>query len=128
MSEDQDSKIVKFSEGIDFNQNLFGLNGETTIKGDSEGGRTEVTLGGVCQAALLSSVGDKPDQTTILKQFNLAQKVGKPGKEGECGGVTVSSKDKTMILKQGEALVQAGAWSILLFARVYEALEGSTEE
>ena len=108
-------------EGIDFNQPLLGINDKPIEGEDGEDRR----LGNFCVNALLSSPqGDKADGVQKLKRWNLARKIqGKAGDDEPFAQVRLNSKQKKMILDIAEDV-----FSTLVYARLYEALEGTTKE
>ena len=114
-----DPKVVPLKDGIDFDQCVLDMTGEA-IK-DAEGEIT-VRLGSICVNALMGTYeGDKADGTTKLKRFNLAQKIG--DKDGVFPTVHLNSKQKRLVLDMAEQV-----YMTLLYARIHEALEGTTDD
>lgn len=122
-----ESKVVPLAPKTNGASVLMGLN-EAPIQTKGEEGEAKVMeLGDAIQVALLATIqGDRPDHQEILERFNLANKCSP--KKGRYPNVSLTSRQKQLIITQGEKLVHAGVWSVLVYARVYEALEGSTEE
>jgi hypothetical protein len=123
MSEQKDTKVVSMPEGIDFNQPLTDLKGRTIQETDSSGAPVILRIGDVCSQALNATVeGDKPDETQKRKRFNLSLKIIGKGDE-EYPTIRLNSKQKNLILE-----MTSKAYGTLVYGRVYQALEGTTEE
>jgi hypothetical protein len=120
MSEQKDTKfVVKMPDGINFNQPICDINGDPIISDDGE----VLQLGDVCINALLSSLqDDKSDGTQKLKRFNLAQKLKSSSVEDDYHTLRLNSKNKTMIMDMA-----AKAFGVLVYGRMHEALEGTTD-
>ncbi len=105
---------------IDFQQPILDLNDEE-IKADEKVQR----LGDFCINALMATPqDDKADGVVKLKRWNLARKIqGKAGDDEPYASMRLNSKQKKMILDTAEKV-----YATLVYARVYEALEGTTEE
>lgn len=118
MSEQE--KVLSIPEGIDFNQPILDINDQPAKSAEGE----VVCLGEVCCNALLATIqGDNADGTQKLKRFNLARKIKGSNEEEDFPVLRLNSSQKKMI----EDLV-AKVYPTLTYGRVYEALEGKTEE
>lgn len=154
MSEEKDTEIVPLPGGIDFNQPLPGTAGkpleEEYFEADDQARANElrelmqltgamsraeaeelmalkkkrpITLGSRCVNVLYGSPeGDKADGTVKLKRHNLARKIGER-EDGTYPAVELSKAQKTMIEAQAEK-----AYSTLVYAGIYFALEGDTKD
>jgi|TARA_Y100000034_G_scaffold82664_1_gene99027 hypothetical protein len=127
MTGDVDTEVAEMPDGtIDFDQPLLDMNdkpmkGGTAGDGDEE---EDLRLGNVCVNALMAMAqDDKADGVQKLKRFNLARKI-KGKDEDSFASVRLNSKQKKMVYDQVDQ-VFGGA---LIYARVYEALEGTTDE
>lgn len=111
------------AEGIDFNAVLLDLNGKPMRTSEDEDEAEDVRLGNVCINALMATLReDKADGVEKLKRFNLAQKI--KGTEDAFNAVRLNKKQKTMI----ESMADKAFNGSLMYARIYEALEGTTED
>ena len=112
-------------EGIDFNQVLFDLQGRAMQTAGEEEGQTEdMTLGVVCCQSLLATLrDDKSDGMEKLKRFNLARKIKGSSTDDDYATIRLNSKQKKMIEDQASQI-----FPTLVYARIYELLEGSTED
>ena len=108
---------------INFNSPILDINDEPVTLKDEEDQDIFLTLGDACVKALLASLReDKADGVQKLKRFNLARKIqGKAGEE-EWAVVSLTSKETTLVLDMSEKV-----WPTLTYARIYEAMEGSTQ-
>ena len=89
-----------------------------------DGSTAPMRIGEVCVNALMASVpDDKSDGVEKLKRYNLARKIKGSADEEAYPAVSLNSKQKTLVLSQSELI-----WSALIYSRIHEALEGSTEE
>jgi hypothetical protein len=113
----QQTKTVAL--GTDFNQPILDINDEPILDENAEA----VRLGDMCVNALMASFqDDSADGTQKLKRFNLARKIkGKTDEDYQ--SVQVNSKHKTMILE-----LAAKAYGTMVYGRIHEALEGTTED
>lgn len=108
------------SDIIDFNKPVLDIN-DKPLKGDED---KDLRLGDVCCNALMATLrDDKADGVQRLKRFNLARKI-KGEDEDDFAVVMLNSKQKKLILDMAEKAF-SGA---LIYARVYEALEGTTDD
>ena len=109
--------------GVDFNRPNCGMDDEE-IQSQNEDGLIEtLRLGDVCVNALMATLQDdsSADGTGKLKRFNLARKIkGKTDQDYQ--RVQINSKSKTMILDMA-----AKVYSTIIYGRIHEALEGTTE-
>ncbi len=118
MSEDKKVVPIKKAEEIDFNAPILDVNDK-----EVEGPDGTLRLGTVCATALMASMqDDKADGIQKLKRFNLARKIQGSVDDEDFPALALNSKQKTMI----EDMVLK-AYSTLIYARVYEALEGDTK-
>jgi hypothetical protein len=114
----EDPKVVPLKEGIDFNQQILDMNGDALKAAEDE----TIRLGSICVNALMGTYeGDKADGTVKLKRFNLAQKIG--DKDGVFPTLHLNSKQKRLVLDMAEQV-----YMTLLYARIHEALEGTTDD
>lgn len=110
--------------GIDFNQPLLDMNGDPIKQRTEDDSVEELTLGSSCVTALMITLqDDKSDGVQKLKRFNLAQKIKGKNVDDDYATVHLNSKQKKLITDQAER-----AYSTLIYARMYELLEGSTED
>ena len=109
--------------GVDFNRPICGMDDEE-IQSQNEDGLIEtLRLGDVCVNALMATLQDdsSADGTVKLKRFNLARKIkGKTDQDYQ--RVQINSKSKTMIFDMA-----AKVYSTIIYGRIHEALEGTTE-
>jgi hypothetical protein len=112
-----DAGVLAFPDGIDFEQAVLDMNGAPLIAAEDE----VLRLGSVCVNALMGTFeGDKADGNEKRERFNLAQKINPT--DGLFQVVKLSSKQKRMVLDMAEKM-----YLTLLYVRIYEALEGSTD-
>ena len=118
MSEQKNTQVVPMPKGIDFNLPILDISDEP-IK--NEGGEV-MSLGDMCVNALMAMLqDDNADGTQKLKRFNLARKIkGKADEDYQV--IQMNSKNKTMILE-----LAAKAFGTIIYGRLHEALEGTTE-
>ena len=93
------------------------------IQSTNEDGLIEtLRLGDVCINALMATLpDDNADGVQKLKRFNLAKKIkGKVGENYQL--IHINSKSKTLILDMA-----AKVYSSMIYGRMHEALEGTTE-
>ena len=117
----QQTKTVAL--GTDFNLPALDMN-DTEIQSEGEDGTTEtLRLGDVCVNALMATLQDasSADGTVKLKRFNLARKI-KGRIDEDYQSVQINSKNKTMILD-----LVSKVYSTMIYGRLHEALEGTTE-
>ena len=118
----EETKVEDQLNKINFDLPLLDLNDEPIPM--QSGNEDPTRLGEVCCTALMASMqDDKADGTQKLKRFNLARKI-QGGVDTDAFPVErLNSKQKKMILDQAEKV-----FSTLIYARIYEALEGTTED
>ena len=117
----QQTKTVAL--GTDFNLPVLDMN-DTEIQSEGEDGTTEILrLGDICVNALMATLQDdnSADGTVKLKRFNLARKI-KGRIDEDYQSVQINSKNKTMILDMAGKV-----YSTMIYGRLHEALEGTTE-
>jgi hypothetical protein len=116
----QQTKTVAL--GTDFNLPVLDIN-DVPIQSEGEDGTIEtLRLGDVCVNALMATLqDDNADGIQKLKRFNLARKL-KGRVDEDYQAVQVNSKQKTMILDMA-----AKVYSTMIYGRLHEALEGTTE-
>ena len=117
----QQTKTVAL--GTDFNQPVLDMN-DAEIQSEGEDGAVEtLRLGDVCVNALMATLQDdsSADGTVKLKRFNLARKI-KGRIDEDYQSVQINSKNKTMILD-----LVSKVYSTMIYGRLHEALEGTTE-
>jgi hypothetical protein len=117
----QQTKTVAL--GTDFNLPVLDMN-DAEIQSEGEDGTTEtLRLGDVCVNALMATLQDdnSADGTVKLKRFNLARKI-KGRIDEDYQAVQINSKNKTMILDMAGKV-----YSTMIYGRLHEALEGTTE-
>jgi len=84
-------------------------------------GDDDLRLGNVvCNALMATLQNDKAKGTEKLKRFNLASKI--QGEDDAFNSVELTAKQMTMIEDMCEQM-----YGTLVYARVYEALEGNTD-
>ena len=116
----QQTKITAL--GTDFNLLILDIN-DVPIQSEGEDGAMEtLRLGDVCVNALMATLqDDNSDGIQKLKRFNLARKI-KGRVDEDYQSVQINSKNKTMILDMAGKV-----YSTLIYGRLHEALEGTTE-
>ena len=109
--------------GIDFNRPVLGMDDEEVQTQNEDGLIETMRLGDVCVNALMATLqDDNADGIQKLKRFNLARKIkGKTGEDYQA--IQINSKSKTMILDMA-----AKVYSTLIYGRLHEALEGTSED
>jgi len=118
MSEQE--KTLAMPEMIDFDAPILDMNDASVV---SEEGIT-MRIGEACVNSLMATIPeDKSDGVQKLKRYNLARKIKGSADDEEYPQVHLTSKQKTLILGQAEQI-----WSTLIYSRIHEALEGSSEE
>ena len=108
--------------GVNFHSPICGMDDEE-IQSTIEDGLIEtLRLGDVCINALMATLpDDNADGIQKLKRFNLAKKIkGKAGEDYQL--IHINSKSKTLILDMA-----AKVYSSMIYGRMHEALEGTTE-
>jgi len=109
--------------GIDFNRPILDME-DNPIQSEGEDGAVEtLRLGDVCVNALMATLQDdnSADGTVKLKRFSLAKKI-KGRIDEDYQSVHINSKNKTMILD-----LVSKVYSTMIYGRLHEALEGTTE-
>ena len=108
--------------GVDFNRPICGMDDEEIQSTNEDGLIETLRLGDVCINALMATLpDDNADGIQKLKRFNLAKKIkGKVGENYQL--IHINSKSKTLILDMA-----AKVYSSLIYGRLHEALEGTTE-
>ena len=116
----QQTKTVAL--GTDFNLPILDIN-DVPIQSEGENGAMEtLRLGDVCVNALMATLqDDNADGIQKLKRFSLARKL-KGRVDEDYQAVQINSKQKTMILDMA-----AKVYSTMIYGRLHEALEGTTE-
>ncbi len=114
-------KIVTLGT-IDFDRPILDLMDQPIQQGRDGEEAAPMRLGDACVNALMyTPPEDSTTGTEKLKRFNLAMQI-RPQSDGEYQQIAVSSKNKTEILRLAEAI-----YGTLVYGRIYEALEGTTE-
>ena len=117
MSEQE--KTIAMPEMIDFDAPILDMNDVPVV---SEEG--EMRIGEACVNSLMATIqDDKSDGVQKLKRYNLAKKIKGSSDDEDYPTVHLSSKQKTLILGQAEQI-----WSVLIYSRIHEALEGSVDD
>ena len=108
--------------GVDFNRPICGMDDEEIQSTNEDGLIETLRLGDVCINALMATLqDDNADGVQKLKRFNLAKKIkGKVGENYQL--IHINSKSKTLILDMA-----AKVYSSMIYGRMHEALEGTTE-
>jgi hypothetical protein len=109
--------------GINFNSPILGMENEEIQSTNPEDGLIEtLRLGDVCINALMATLpDDNADGIQKLRRFSLAKKIkGKVDEDYQL--IHINSKSKTLILDMA-----AKVYSSLIYGRMHEALEGTTE-
>ena len=118
MSEQE--KTLAMPEMIDFDAPILDMNDAPVV---SEEGAT-MRVGEACVNSLMAAIpDDKSDGVQKLKRYNLARKIKGSSDDEEYPKVHLTSKQKTLILSQAEQIL-----SVLIYSRINEALEGSSED
>ena len=118
MSESAETKVVPLEEGINFNAPVLDMNDNPISAGENE----DLRLGNLCVNALMAPLDDGADGIQKLKRFNLAKKIQGSVNGDAFSTLRLNSKNKKTILDLAEK-----AYQTLMYARLYEALEGTTD-
>ena len=114
-------KTVPLEQTVDFNAPILDMDDEPIVQG--EGGEV-MRIGDACVNALMATLeGDKSDGVQKLKRYNLARKIKGSADDDDYPAVHLTNKQKTLIEGQAEQV-----YTSLIYARVFEALNGSTNE
>ena len=122
MTESKDTKVVSLADGIDFNQSILDMNDNPIRSKDEDGNDEDLRLGNLCVNALRAPLADEADGIQKLKRFNLAKKIQGSVNGDDFSTLRLNSKNKKTILDLAEK-----AYQTLMYARIYEALEGTTD-
>ena len=122
MTESKDTKVVALADGIDFNQPILDMNDNPIRSKDEDGNDEDLRLGNLCVNALMAPSDDGADGIQKLKRFNLAKKIQGSVNGDAFSTLRLNSKNKKTILDLAEK-----AYQTLMYARLYEALEGTTD-
>ena len=108
--------------GVNFNSPICGMDDEEIQSTNEDGLIETLRLGDVCINALMATLpDDNADGIQKLRRFTLAKKIkGKVGEDYQL--IHINSKSKTLILDMA-----AKVYSSLIYGRLHEALEGTTE-
>ena len=108
--------------GINFNSPILGMENEEIQSTNEDGLIETLRLGDVCINALMATLpDDNADGIQKLRRFALAKKIkGKVDEDYQL--IHINSKSKTLILDMA-----AKVYSSLIYGRMHEALEGTTE-
>ena len=116
MSEQE--KVLAMPEVIDFNAPVLDMD-DAPLRGEDG---SIMRIGEVVVNSLMAALpDDKSDGIQKLKRYNLARTIKGPSEDEEYPSVHLNSKQKTLILGQAEQI-----WSVLIYSRIHEALEGET--
>lgn len=121
----EDAKIIPMPDATDFNSVLLDFNDEPMRTLNSAKEEVPFTLGDACSQALIGNFeGDqKLDGKQRRDLWNLARKVQKSTNDDDWAIVKLNSTQKKRILDRVEK-----CFPTVVYARVYEALEGTTQE
>ena len=108
--------------GVNFNSPILGMENEEIQSTNEDGLIETLRLGDVCINALMATLpDDNADGIQKLRRFALAKKIkGKVDEDYQL--IHINSKSKTLILDMA-----AKVYSSLIYGRMHEALEGTTE-
>ena len=108
--------------GVNFNSPILGMENEEIQSTNEDGLIETLRLGDVCINALMATLpDDNADGIQKLRRFSLAKKIkGKVDEDYQL--IHINSKSKTLILDMA-----AKVYSSLIYGRMHEALEGTTE-
>ena len=108
--------------GVNFNSPILGMENEEIQSTNEDGLIETLRLGDVCINALMATLpDDNADGIQKLRRFALAKKIkGKVDEDYQL--IHINSKSKTLILDMA-----AKVYSSLIYGRLHEALEGTTE-
>ena len=108
--------------GVNFHSPICGMDDEEIQSTNEDGLIETLRLGDVCINALMATLpDDNADGVQKLKRFNLARKI-KGRADEDFQSVQINSKQKTLVLDMA-----AKVYSSLIYGRLHEALEGTTE-
>ena len=108
--------------GVNFHSPICGMDDEEIQSTNEDGLIETLRLGDVCVNALMATLpDDNADGIQKLKRFNLARKI-KGRADEDFQSVQINSKQKTLVLDMA-----AKVYSSLIYGRLHEALEGTTE-
>jgi hypothetical protein len=121
----EDAKILTIKDAIDFNAPVLDISDNPVVHQSEDGGPEEpLRLGVLCVNALMAAAqDDTADGTVKLKRWNLSRKIQKTDENDSYPSIRLNTKQKKMLLDQAEV-----AYGTLMYARIYEAVEGTTEE
>ena len=108
--------------GVDFNRPILGMEDEEIQSTNEDGLIETLRVGDVAVNALMAVLqDDNGDGVQKLRRFNLARKIkGKADEDYQA--IQINSKSKTLILDMA-----AKVYSSMIYGRLHEALEGTTE-
>ena len=108
--------------GVNFNSPILGMENEEIQSTNEDGLIETLRLGDVCINALMATLpDDNADGIQKLRRFSLAKKIkGKVDEDYQL--IHINSKSKTLILDMA-----AKVYSSMIYGRMHEALEGTTE-
>ena len=116
----QQTKTVAL--GTDFNLPVLDMNDEQIQTEGEDGAIETLKIGDVCVNSLMAQVqDDNRDGIQKLKRFNLASKI-KGRVDEDYQAVQINSKQKTLILDMAGKV-----YGTMIYGRLHEALEGTTE-
>ena len=116
----QQEKTIPMPEMIDFDLPILDMN-DAPVTGEDG---AMMRIGEACVNSLMAAIpDDKSDGVQKLKRYNLARKIKGSSDDEDYPTVHLSSKQKTLILGQAEQI-----WSVLIYSRIHEALEGSVDD
>ena len=108
--------------GTDFNLPVLDMNDEQIQTEGEDGAIETLKIGDVCVNSLMAQVqDDNSDGIQKLKRFNLARKI-KGRVDEDYQAVQINSKQKTLILDMAGKV-----YGTMIYGRLHEALEGTTE-
>ena len=114
----EQKKTVPMPEMINFSAPVLDMD-DTPVRGEDG---SIMRIGEVVVNSLMAALpDDKSDGIQKLKRYNLARTIKGSSEDEEYPSVHLNSKQKTLILGQAEQL-----WSVLIYSRIHEALEGET--
>jgi len=116
----EQKKTVPMPEMIDFDAPILDMDDNPVISEDG----IKMRIGEACVNSLMAALpDDKSDGVQKLKRYNLARKIKGSSDDEDYPTVHLTSKQKTLILGQAEQI-----WSVLIYSRIHESLEGSVDE
>ena len=135
----EETKALSLPDSVDLNDAITDFNNKPIVRAEAEENehgeqvvtQKDMLLGDMIVMALLSHDESMTDNQR-LAHFALANKCNRENETEDYPIMHLSSRQKQAILKRGASLMQrpldGGGWGTVIYARIYEALEGEIPE